>query len=276
MSHAVTSSAILEPGSAQWLEAARRARLLSWLSLGWMAVEGAVGLAAGIVAGSIALVAFGLDSFIEGFASLSSSGASPGHGCIRRPPSSARRSSWQCSSSCSCRSSRVEALRHLFTGVEADVSRVGIALTATSLIVMPVLGLLKHRLAAQLGSTATRGEGTQNLLCAYLVGGGARRPPRQRDPRPLVARPARRPRRRRRGSAGRAGELARRRLLRVTNGDSGGVFWAPVARALILGAFVLLVSAAARVSSWKVAARGVYALDASGPGGSAGYAFRIV
>ena len=45
-----------EQGSAEWHEAARRARRLSWLSLGWMAVEGAVGLAAGIFAGSIALL----------------------------------------------------------------------------------------------------------------------------------------------------------------------------------------------------------------------------
>src|SRR4051812_28733691 len=49
---------------------ARRARLLSWLSLAWMTVEGAVAISAGLVASSIALVGFGLDSAIEGFASL--------------------------------------------------------------------------------------------------------------------------------------------------------------------------------------------------------------
>ncbi len=49
---------------------ARRARLLSWLSLAWMTVEGAVAITAGLVASSIALVGFGLDSAIEGFASL--------------------------------------------------------------------------------------------------------------------------------------------------------------------------------------------------------------
>ncbi len=49
---------------------ARRARLLSWLSLAWMTVEGGVAIAAGLVASSIALVGFGLDSAIEGFASL--------------------------------------------------------------------------------------------------------------------------------------------------------------------------------------------------------------
>src|SRR5215207_6915553 len=49
---------------------AGRVKLLSWLSLLWMTVEGAVAIFAGIVAGSIALVGFGLDSAIEGFASI--------------------------------------------------------------------------------------------------------------------------------------------------------------------------------------------------------------
>ena len=56
--------------SEEWLRAARRARLLSWISLAWMGAEGVIALTAGILAGSIALIAFGLDSAIEGFASL--------------------------------------------------------------------------------------------------------------------------------------------------------------------------------------------------------------
>jgi hypothetical protein len=49
---------------------ARRARLLSWLSLAWMTAEGAVAISAGVMASSIALVGFGLDSAIEGLASM--------------------------------------------------------------------------------------------------------------------------------------------------------------------------------------------------------------
>lgn len=52
--------------SPEWLSAARRARALSWLSLAWMGAEGAVAITAGILAGSIALIGFGLDSAIEG------------------------------------------------------------------------------------------------------------------------------------------------------------------------------------------------------------------
>ena len=63
----------------------------------------------------------------------------------------------------------VESARDLVTGHRAVTSRLGIALTAASLLVMPVLGRAKHRLGARLGSAATACEGTQNLLCAYLA-----------------------------------------------------------------------------------------------------------
>ena len=60
----------IAPGSAPWLRLARRAKLLASLTLIWLGIEGAVGVVAGILAGSIALVAFGLDSAIEGLASV--------------------------------------------------------------------------------------------------------------------------------------------------------------------------------------------------------------
>jgi hypothetical protein len=58
------------PRSEEWLRAARLTRLLSWLSLVWLGIEGAVAIVAGVMAGSIALIAFGLDSAIEGVASV--------------------------------------------------------------------------------------------------------------------------------------------------------------------------------------------------------------
>jgi len=56
--------------SPEWLRAASRARQLSWFSLVWMGAEGTIGVVTGVFAGSIALTAFGLQSFIEGLASL--------------------------------------------------------------------------------------------------------------------------------------------------------------------------------------------------------------
>ena len=60
----------ITPGSVSWLRLARLARLLSSLTLVWLGIEGAIGVVAGVIAGSIALVAFGLDSAIEGLASI--------------------------------------------------------------------------------------------------------------------------------------------------------------------------------------------------------------
>jgi divalent metal cation (Fe/Co/Zn/Cd) transporter len=62
-----------------------------------------------------------------------------------------------------------EALHHLIAADKPDASWLGIALATSSLIGMPLLGRAKQRLGDQLGSAATRGEGTQNLLCAYLA-----------------------------------------------------------------------------------------------------------
>src|SRR5580692_1933763 len=60
----------ITPGSPSWLRLARLVKLLSSLTLLWLGIEGAIGIVAGIAAGSIALVAFGLDSAIEGLASV--------------------------------------------------------------------------------------------------------------------------------------------------------------------------------------------------------------
>jgi divalent metal cation (Fe/Co/Zn/Cd) transporter len=64
------SAVTAQLGGPEYLRLARRARLLSWASLGYMALEGAVAIIAGIVAGSIALIGFGIDSAVEGFASV--------------------------------------------------------------------------------------------------------------------------------------------------------------------------------------------------------------
>ena len=60
----------LATGSPEWVRLAKRARLLSWLSLGAMTLEGAIAIIAGVIAGSIALIGFGIDSAIEGLASV--------------------------------------------------------------------------------------------------------------------------------------------------------------------------------------------------------------
>jgi divalent metal cation (Fe/Co/Zn/Cd) transporter len=157
------------PADPEWLRSARRARLLSWLSLGWMTLEGAVGVLAGLAAGSVALLGFGLDSAIEGAASVIVIWRFTGSRTLSHD--SERRAQRAVAISFFVLAPYIafDAIRVLVTGSEPEISWVGVGLSASSLIVMPVLGNAKRRLGERLGSMATAAEGTQNLLCAYLA-----------------------------------------------------------------------------------------------------------
>ncbi|MGH2746046.1 MAG: cation transporter [Thermoleophilaceae bacterium] len=156
--------------SAEWLRAATRARALSWISLAWMGVEGAVAITAGLLAGSIALVGFGIDSAIEGLASLVIVWRFTGHRLLSHAAEERAQKLVAVQFFLLAPYVAFEAVRHLATAHQADISALGMALTATSLIGMPFLGIAKQRLANTLDSSATHGEGAQNLLCAYLAG----------------------------------------------------------------------------------------------------------
>jgi divalent metal cation (Fe/Co/Zn/Cd) transporter len=158
-----------QPGG-DYMRAVQRVKQLSWLSLVWMGAEGTIAIAAGIVAGSIALVGFGIDSAIEGFASAIIVWRFTGSRIHSR--AAERRAQKLVAVQFFLLAPYVafEAVNHLLTGERPDVSWLGMALTASSLIGMPLLGVAKVRLAHQLGSAATKGEGNQNLLCAYLAG----------------------------------------------------------------------------------------------------------
>jgi divalent metal cation (Fe/Co/Zn/Cd) transporter len=149
---------------------ARRARLLSWLSLAWMTVEGAVAIAAGIVASSIALVGFGLDSAIEGFASVIIIWRFTGHRIHSAAAEDRAQRLVAAQFFLLAPYVAIESIRALLGGEHADPSRVGILLACGSVVFMPLLGIAKQRIAGRLGSAATKGEGRQNLLCAYLAG----------------------------------------------------------------------------------------------------------
>ena len=155
--------------SSEWLAAARRARLLSWLSLAWMGAEGAIALAAGIAAGSIALVSFGLDSFVEGFASLVIVWRFTGTRLLSDAAETRAQKLVAVQFFLLAPYVAFEAVHKLIAGERPETSWIGIALVTSSAVGMPLLGVAKRRLARRLGSAATRGEGTQNLLCAYLA-----------------------------------------------------------------------------------------------------------
>jgi divalent metal cation (Fe/Co/Zn/Cd) transporter len=155
----------------RWLRAASDARWLAWASLAWMAAEGVVGLLAGLAAGSIALVGWALGSTIEAAASVIVIWRFTGSRMLsptaeRRAQRAVAVSFWLLAPYIA-----VEASRDLADHHAATTSALGIALTASSMVIMPVLGIAKRRLGTRLGSGATAGEGTQNLMCAAQAAG---------------------------------------------------------------------------------------------------------
>ena len=165
-----TAEAPVPVGGAEYLRLAGRARLLSWASLGYMALEGAVAIVAGIVAGSIALVGFGIDSAIEGFASVVIVWRFTGTRTLSGDSERKAQRLVAIQFFLLAPYVAIEATRSLVNGDRPDESLVGIALATSSLIVMPLLGRAKQRIGSRIGSSATASEGKQNLLCAYLAG----------------------------------------------------------------------------------------------------------
>jgi divalent metal cation (Fe/Co/Zn/Cd) transporter len=157
-------------GSPEWLAAAaRRARLLSWLSLVWMSLEGGIAITAGLLAGSIALIGFGIDSAIEGVASVVIIWRFTGARALSHAAEERAQKLVAIQFFLLAPYVTFEAVQHLASAQRPDITVLGMVLAATSLVGMPALGIAKQRVAQQLGSQATHGEGTQNLLCAYLA-----------------------------------------------------------------------------------------------------------
>ena len=152
-----------------WHRAARRARLLSWLSLAYMAAEGAVAITAAIMAGSVALLGFGLDSVIEGLASVIVVWRFTGSRTLSETAEARAQKAVAVTFFLLAPYIAYDAITSLAAGEHAQSSWLGIGLSVASLIVMPLLGVAKKRLGARLDSGATSGEGAQNLLCAYLA-----------------------------------------------------------------------------------------------------------
>jgi divalent metal cation (Fe/Co/Zn/Cd) transporter len=150
----------------RWLRAARRARLLSWASLGWMTAEGVVGILAGALAGSIALIGWGLGSAIEGLAAVIVIWRFTGARTHSETSERAAQRAVAVSFFLLAPYIAVAAIRSLAGAEHPATSVLGIAVTASSVVLMPALGLAKRRLGERLDSRATAGEGTQNLLCA--------------------------------------------------------------------------------------------------------------
>ena len=156
------------PAPAERTRLERRTRLLAWGGIGWHVVEFAIAIAAGLAAGSIALIGFGADSLIEALAGGVVLWLFTGN---RRGSSSAERHAQQLiavSFFLLAGYVGVEAVRTLLNGDHPAASWIGIGLAAFTAPTMPLLAYAKRRLGNQLHSAATVKEAAQTQLCAYL------------------------------------------------------------------------------------------------------------
>ena len=144
----------------------RRAQLLAGASVAYNTLEAVLALAAGLVAGSVALVGFGLDSVIE----VSSGLVILWQFRQRLPQSREQQALRLIAVSFLALAAYVsaESVRALVTGSEPDPSPVGIGLALASLAVMPFLSWAQRRTGRTLHSTSVVADSTQTLLCTYM------------------------------------------------------------------------------------------------------------
>ncbi len=150
--------------------AVRRARTLNAVTIGWNTIEGLVAIGAGVVAGSVSLIGFGLDSAIEVSAAVALTWRL------------ARESRDDCRADDDRLAQRLVAfsfgalaayvafgaLSSLVGGRAPDPSIAGVVLAAISLAVMPIIARAKRQVAPALGSRAAAAEATQTDLCTAL------------------------------------------------------------------------------------------------------------
>jgi divalent metal cation (Fe/Co/Zn/Cd) transporter len=146
------------------------AAALLWLTVAWNIVEGCVAVSSGLLAGSVALVGFGLDSFIEVTAAVVLLWRL---GIVDEDERTERRErvAHQIIGATFIALALyilAESAYIVMTGHEPDTSAIGLVLAIVSLIAMPVIGLAKRRNAKRLGSRALIAESTETLICSYL------------------------------------------------------------------------------------------------------------
>lgn len=144
----------------------RRAQLLAAASVSYNVIEAVIAVAAGLAAGSVALIGFGLDSVVE-----VSSGLIILWQFRHKVPDEREKQALRLMAvSFYALAAYVtfESVRALVVGHEPESSPVGIGLAVASLIVMPFLSWAQRRTGRLLGSSAVVADSTQTLLCTYL------------------------------------------------------------------------------------------------------------
>jgi divalent metal cation (Fe/Co/Zn/Cd) transporter len=152
----------------------RRGVRLEMFTVAWMVIEMAVSIGAGISAGSLLLIAFGIDSLIELVSggvllwrlSLESRG-----GDLEQVKQAERRAAWIVAVALAllCAYVLVSALYGFFTRSKPESSPVGIGVTVAAALVMPYLAVNKRRLSRRIDSDALAGDAVSSFTCAYMA-----------------------------------------------------------------------------------------------------------
>lgn len=144
----------------------RRVQLLAAASVAYNVIEAVIAISAGLVAGSVALIGFGLDSVIEVSSGLIILWQ------FRHPmPQTRERAALRLigvSFFALAGYVAYESVRSLLVGVDPEASPVGIGLAVASLLIMPLLSRAQRRTGRALHSNAVVADGTQTMLCAWL------------------------------------------------------------------------------------------------------------
>ena len=148
----------------------RRGLWLNYLTIGYNTIEAVVSLVAGLVAGSVALIGFGVDSAIEVTASVAAQWRLRSDRDAVRRERVERLTRRVIGGSFLALSAyvAVDSVITLWQREAPDPSVVGLGILVLSAFVMPVLARAKRRVAVALGSRALEAEATQTSICAYL------------------------------------------------------------------------------------------------------------
>ena len=151
----------------------RRGVLLEWFTVAWNVIEAAVAIAAGVIAGSVALTGFGIDSGIEvvaasallwRFRRAGVDAAAEEHGAAER------RALYIVGGTFFLLAAYIgfEGVAALVSSEEPETSPVGVVLSIVSLVVMPSLAYAKQQTGRALGSRALEADAIETWVCAYL------------------------------------------------------------------------------------------------------------
>lgn len=151
----------------------RRAIRLEYLTIGWNVIEGVVAIAAAVAAGSVALLGFGIDSFVESTSGsvllwrLLAERGSTSHERIEQVEHRAQK---LVAGSLVLLAAYVgfDAVTSLLAGERPQPSAIGIGLAVVSIVVMQWLAREKRRVALALGSRAMQADAFQTNACFWL------------------------------------------------------------------------------------------------------------